>query len=311
MTGGRWSLAVGLGLAVVTSGMVALTVHAAPAVIEAQVPAGTTLALGQVAQLTLRVPLRANRAPRLQWPGSRGLRLRRVRPLRQSDGRWRLAVELLALRPGVQQVVGMQVQGVDAAGGIHGYEVRVPPLQVQDVAAPRAQPAPEPLPVQVWHWPLIIGLGVAVGLVALAAWLWRRRRRQPVRGAAAQQPAPPAEPTPWAAVQARLSALEAQCEAMFAAGRGAAWVDALSDAVRAFVGHRYGFAALECTSGELLARVRRRAGRDVSVLTLADWLERCDLIKFARAQADVAQAKHLLVTARTMLEQLQRRTAPP
>ncbi len=57
----------------------------------------------------------------------------------------------------------------------------------------------------------------------------------------------------------------------------------LSEVVRAYLGERFGFEALECTSGELLREVERLDPPGVEAPGLHRFVDQCDVAKFARA----------------------------
>jgi hypothetical protein len=153
---------------------------------------------------------------------------------------------------------------------------------VEDPTAstPEAKPKPNPAPrPQLEEWTLAknLTLGALAGaaLAAIAAWLIVRYLRRP-------RPAPPPPPPrpPWEVALEELFSV--RHAGLVPQARYAEHYDRISDAVRKYLGGRYGFDGLETTSREMasiLRRVRPPVGPLESILS---FLEECDLVKFAR-----------------------------
>ncbi|HLL84734.1 MAG TPA: hypothetical protein VK420_18850, partial [Longimicrobium sp.] len=77
----------------------------------------------------------------------------------------------------------------------------------------------------------------------------------------------------------------------------------LSELVRAYLGERYGFDALELTSTELLDRLRRHDTPGLPFGELSRFLRESDLVKFAQAPAGVGECEGALAFARQLVEQ--------
>ncbi|MHA3773264.1 DUF4381 family protein [Verrucomicrobiota bacterium sgz303538] len=155
------------------------------------------------------------------------------------------------------------------------------PDSPQDLIRDIAPPVDVPIPA--WQWALI-GIG-AVALLALLVWLFLRWRSQ-------RPTAPP--PTPRAIALRDLEALRPQVRTL----DPYQFSIAVSDVLRTFVGGQYGLRAREQTSPEFLAEIAQAPGftpQDKQLL--AAFLERCDLIKFARVQADERVSEELLASA--------------
>ncbi len=151
---------------------------------------------------------------------------------------------------------------------------------------------------------LWIALG-ALGALALAAagivW-WRRR---PARARAA--PDAPPRPEDELALEA-LARLEA--EGLASQGRAKEFHLRLSEALRGYLGARYGIFALDMTSAELIDRLERLP---TSGLRLADVSWVCaqgDLAKFAKAQPTPDDCKQALDLVRQTILRT-RRPRPP
>lgn len=92
-----------------------------------------------------------------------------------------------------------------------------------------------------------------------------------------------------------------------AAGRARELYFELSEIVRGYVGERYGVEALECTSTELLERLRRRDTPGLPFPDFTRFLREADLVKFARAPADASECQGALAFAYRLVEL----TTPP
>jgi hypothetical protein len=147
-------------------------------------------------------------------------------------------------------------------------------------SAPDAKPHPNPEPrVQREEWTLakqlaIGGLAGAV-LAAVAAWLlalWRKRPR-PV-------PPPPPPRPPWEVAFEELFAV--RHAGLVAQGRYAEHFDRVSDAVRKYLGGRYGFDGLETTTDEMTSILRKVEPAVPDLPVILGFLAQCDLVKFAR-----------------------------
>jgi hypothetical protein len=153
---------------------------------------------------------------------------------------------------------------------------------------------PEPVlrdiapPVEVFPylwWQVALAAVAALAVLALAVWLmarfWPRR------------PLPP-PPTPRMIALRELERLRAQVRALDPYAFGVA----VSDVLRTYVGAQFGLRAREQTSPEFLAAIREsRAFCEADRDLLARFLERSDLVKFARIGADEATSEELLGSA--------------
>jgi hypothetical protein len=160
---------------------------------------------------------------------------------------------------------GTQVEGVSTQ----------PQAAQADAEALRDIKPLEEVPVRSWALLYALLAGVAVSAVAWAAWRWwKNRERIPV--------APVVPPKPLD--ERTLSALEAlRREGLAEAGRSREFYFQLSAILRGYLGERYGFEALECTSHELLARVRGLNAPGLSDEAFARFVEDSDQARYARA----------------------------
>ena len=138
-----------------------------------------------------------------------------------------------------------------------------------------------------WYW-LAIVTGVLV-LVALALWWFVR------------EPKKPAGPvlTPRELATRQLKELETRMDSLDAREFGAA----VADVLRVYIGAQYGLHPERQTSEEFLASIT--GSREFSVVEhalLREFLEGCDLLKFARADATMGNKHRLLRQAGDFLE---------
>jgi hypothetical protein len=150
--------------------------------------------------------------------------------------------------------------------------------EIRDIAPP-IDVFPYPL------WMVLTALAIALILLGLAAWLfirwWKKRPK-------------PAPPTPRAIAMRELDSLRARLESI----EPYRFSIAVSDVLRGFIAAQYGLRATKQTSPEFLAsmaKARQFTEDDRTLLT--EFLERCDLIKFAHVDATSADSSELLRSA--------------
>jgi hypothetical protein len=130
--------------------------------------------------------------------------------------------------------------------------------------------------------------GIAVG--ALLAWAivrWIRRPR-PV-------PPPPPPRPPWEVAFERLD--EARHAGLLETQRFAEFFDRVNDAVREYLGARFGFDGLECTTDETLGALRRLPHFGLPLPQVAGFLQQCDLVKFADVTPTLTECERALKEA--------------
>ncbi len=172
---------------------------------------------------------------------------------------------------------------------------------VEDPTAstPNAQPRPNPpARVQREEWVALkrglswLAFGAAAG--SLLAWLvlrWRRRPRP--------LPLPPPPRVPWDVAFERLH--EVRHAGLLEMQRFADFFDRVNDAVREYLGARFGFDGLESTTDETLAALRRAPHFGLPIPEVAGFLQQCDLVKFADLTPSLEECERALVAAERMV----------
>lgn len=210
---------------------------------------------------------------------------------------------------GTHRLGPMKVRLTTSGGELEYLETDAKQIDVRSVLAnePNAElkPATQPVMVEQDDFTLLVVLGalLAVLLGALGAWLfsrWWQRRDRP-------EPAPPPPPPPWESALAELRALQSERAAEIAEGRTEAWVDAVSDSIRNYLGRRFGFQGLESTTDEILQALRRLPEESPEATVVVGFLGQCDLVKFAKASLAEEASEALIHEAITLVD----RTRPP
>ncbi len=179
-------------------------------------------------------------------------------------------------------------------------------IVVEDPIAstPAAQPKPNPPPrPQREEWVAAEralawgGLGLIVGgaLAFLLYRWWKRPRPVP--------PPPPPRP-PWEVALDRLD--EVRHAGLLETGRLSDFFDRVNDAVREYLGARFGFDGLESTTDETLRALRRAPLFGLPLPEVAGFLQECDLVKFADMTPSLEECERALAQA----ERVVRSTMP-
>ena len=139
--------------------------------------------------------------------------------------------------------------------------------------------------------PLYVGGALlAAGLGALVTFLVVRK----LRARRGERPGPPPRPAHEVALE-RLDRLGAYGFLEDADNRP--FYFAVSEVIRDYLGGRYGFDSLEMTTDELIAELKRHAGRELIMGEIQGWLSACDLVKFAKISPTAAEARGALESA--------------
>lgn len=139
-----------------------------------------------------------------------------------------------------------------------------------------------------WLWWILAGLALAAALFALWRW-WRKQRAQVV-----------VVPV----VPAHVRAKQKLAEALALIGQPKPFVISVSDVTRHYLEERFEFHAPERTTEEFLHELQRtqlltRDQKD----SLGDFLQSCDLVKFARYEPREAELRDLHGSALRLVEE--------
>jgi len=251
----------------------------------------TTLSVGDVAKLRIEVTVPSGVEVSLPEQPLGGLELadRRVSTaIVGGQTKTTYELDLLALESGEVEIPALTVRTVGANGELGSATGKPLKLQVSSLIAnePNAEPKPETKPLSVMRddytlaW--VVGGLLLVALIVLVTLRVQRYLKQRPKPAA---PLPPPRPA-WELAYEKLHELALQRDQMFAEQRGEEFIDGVSDALREYLGRRYGFDGLERTTAELLGTLERLRPNKLSLAGVTLLLEQCDLVKFARAKPE-------------------------
>lgn len=165
---------------------------------------------------------------------------------------------------------------VTHGGSVEGISTLPPEAAKQGAGLEDIKPN-EVVPIASYR--LLWGL---LGLIALGAFAYAGYRMYRRLRARALIP-PPIPPRPLH--ERTLSALDAlKSESLPAQGRAREFYFRLSEILRGYLGERFRFEALECTSSELLVRVRHLPSPNFPVGDFSTFVHDSDLVKFAKSE---------------------------
>lgn len=150
------------------------------------------------------------------------------------------------------------------------------PLASSAGAQPKPNPPPRPQ-IEVWETlrDAVLALLVAFPIAALLAWAFFKFRKNFRRA-----PAPPPPRPPWETAIALLDAIEEK--RLLEKEEYEQYLDEVSDALRQYLGQRYGFDGLESTTRETLRQLVVLAPDFDDERAVRSILQSADLVKFAR-----------------------------
>ncbi|HWE24050.1 MAG TPA: hypothetical protein VG496_08930, partial [Myxococcales bacterium] len=174
---------------------------------------------------------------------------------------------------------------VDGPEGPRELEVPETPIRLRSLVAEEHAPDAEhahhgpkpPVPVVVRSFLWVWVAGAAALLIAALFIVREVRRRRALRPA-------PVPPVPSAEEEAMARLLALKQRRPWDRGLGRAAVFELSEILRAYLGRRLQFDALDLTTEELLAELHARRPFAVDLLDLSRDLSWQDLVKFAKAE---------------------------
>ncbi|HKQ98956.1 MAG TPA: hypothetical protein VJV75_13860, partial [Candidatus Polarisedimenticolia bacterium] len=148
-------------------------------------------------------------------------------------------------------------------------------------------------------WPWVLA-GALVLAALLGYWLWRRSRRRPVEPEAPVIPVVPPRPAHEIAF--------AELERLLASGlleRGEVkkFYIELAEILRRYLGARFGIDTFDRTTWEILEELRRVRPPE-NVTTMArEFLDACDLVKFARHHPDQEETRRTVERAYRLIDE--------
>lgn len=234
---------------------------------------------------------------------------------RRQDGRdsstTTITVKLSAFALGKLKTPGLTVELTAPEGSVTlpvpGAEVEIASTLPADANQTGANlydvRAPEEVPVRTWRllW-ILLGLVVA----ALATWglvRWLKRPR-PVSAA----PLPPPEPLD---VRTSRALDELARQNLPGQGRFKEYYFRLSEILRGYLGERFSFEALECTTPELLDALRTRSTPGLPMQDVAAFAHQSDFVRYAKSQPTVDDCKAHLELAYRVVHATTAAVPPP
>nr|WP_246357815.1 hypothetical protein [Pyxidicoccus fallax] len=160
---------------------------------------------------------------------------------------------------------------------------------------------PQEVPIRSWRLVLMVLGALAAVALAWALWRWWKKRTKHVV-------APPPLPLDVRTRKA-LDALKA--EDLPAHGHVKDFYFRLSEIIRGYLGERYGFEALECTSSELMASLRRLSPPGLPEDALMRFVSESDMVKYARADASPENCRDALAFGYALIDKTYVPPPPP
>lgn len=159
-------------------------------------------------------------------------------------------------------------------------------------STPNAEPRPNPPPLpQREEWTALKkslqygGAGALAGAaIAYALYKWSKRPK-PV-------PPPPPPRPPWEIALEQLD--EVRHAGLLDTGRFSEFFDRVNDAVRMYLGGRFGFDGLESTTDEIMAAMSKVAHFGLALPEVKLFLQECDLVKFASMTPTIEECRRAL-----------------
>jgi hypothetical protein len=216
-----------------------------------------------------------------------------------ADGDWvqeTLSVELVGFEPGDVFIPAQMLTAVDIEGRMAELKAEEAHVTIKSVIGNEPEPAlkddteagevvMEKDYLLLWIAGIIAGIGVVALLTLLARKLWAMRRPKPL------PPPPPPRPAEEIALE-KLESLKRS--SLLEDGEIKEFHVRLSEAVREYIGNRYGFDSLELSSEELIQAMRRVSITKTEYDLVLDFLGETDLVKFAKMLPTVMESKDLL-----------------
>jgi hypothetical protein len=190
--------------------------------------------------------------------------------------------------------VRVTFQGQERRPPLAGASVFVKSVLPADTSLRVPKPARPPIVLPVFNWLLWLALLAAAIAAVLLWWAWRRYRNRP---------RPPVDP--YLRAQQEFARIEAR--RLLEDGESGQYLAAMVDVVREYLAARVPGVRRSDTSSELLRAMQPRQGPEAELPRL---LERADLVKFARADSTLEEARQAGLTLRAIVDKVEARINP-
>ncbi len=229
--------------------------------------------------------------------------LRRLGPTTDADGHrlWELTFKLDPLAAGQFELPALEVR-YRALGETDWTVARTVaiPIDIRSLlgddaesAQPKPNPGPATIPGSLTPWIIFVAILMALSVVAsLAAFFFSRRTKHSVV---------PAPESPYRKAMDAIYQIE--LAGWLERGEVDRFYTELSGVVRHYIEERFGLRAPEQTTEEFLSELTQRPVLSVAQRSaLMQFLEQCDLVKFARARPTQQEGQAALKAARSFVE---------
>jgi len=152
-----------------------------------------------------------------------------------------------------------------------------------------------PIPLGSPRWPYAAAAAALLALAAVAAWMIRRRRKREAEG--------PPLLAPWEEFRRALEDLESR--RLPETGDWGRYTLELGWTVRRYLERTFGEPVLEMTTGEVRGWLRGMDFSPVRESRMLRWLDRSDLIKFAKAVPTLGECRELMGEARDLVRDVE------
>jgi hypothetical protein len=190
--------------------------------------------------------------------------------------------------------VRVTFQGQERTPSLATASVFVKSVLPADTSLRVPKPARPLIVLPVFDWLRWLALLAALIAVILGWWVWRRYR---------DRPKPPIDP--YVRAQQEFARIEAR--RLIETGEPEEYVAAMVDVVREYLAARVPGVRRSDTTTELLRAMKTRDGVESELPQL---LDRADMVKFARAEVAVEEARQAGVTSRAIVDHVEARLNP-